>query len=96
LSNEVSAPGWVRPAAVAGKFGLSELRAVGFYEVAAVAVQSPRKVDGEKRALASMGLGLRMRMASRLTLNADYGWKLVKTDADRESGRGHVKMIFAY
>lgn len=94
VSGELGSPVWRRAGAT--RFGVNEMKGLAFVDFASVAAEQRMAREQPLPRLASLGFGVRMRLANNWALQADYGWRMLRVQGDPDGGRGHVKVSFAY
>lgn len=98
LTNELLAPVLRRKLPLLPKArNAFETRFLGFYDVANVRLKERTNLDPKFVPLASAGFGLRMSVATHLTVIADYGWQLTYLPyVNPDRSRGHIKATLAF
>lgn len=98
LNVDFLTPPWRQPIPYLSKTrGPLETRFLVFYDAASSEAKHPLLSDAPRKPLASTGIGMRMSLATNLSMSADYGWQLTKLPYPvNEHARGHIKVTLAY
>ncbi|PTX92608.1 ShlB/FhaC/HecB family hemolysin secretion/activation protein [Opitutus sp. ER46] len=67
-----------------------------FYDAGQVFYKMPIGSDPKLTALASVGTGVRLSIASNFSLNFDYGWQLTELPYRGPHSAGHIKAALAF